>query len=84
MNLAVKLYSEVDENPKNIPGTWPAEVRELGDGTDLPQGFSRLMTDAELEAYKATVQSDYDAWEALQPDPLAELMAAQKAYLASL
>lgn len=61
MNLAVKFYSDAD-NPEGLPGAWPAEVIELGEGTDLPEGPWTLMTVAEYEAYREQHQAEYDAW----------------------
>lgn len=65
MNLAVRLWSDMPSNPESIPGEWPAEVKELGEGTTLPtQGTWQLMNCEELAAYKGTHQSVYDAWKA--------------------
>ena len=36
MNLAVLLYKDTP-NDEGIPGEWPCEVRELGEGTELPK-----------------------------------------------
>lgn len=68
MNLAVKLYRDA-ANPRNIPGDWPAEVIELGDKTELPDGPWMLMTIEQYTAYKAERQSAYTAWEAANPLP---------------
>lgn len=63
MNLAVRLWSDMPSNPESIPGVWPAEVHELGEGTTLPTpGTWQLMTLDSFNAYKASHQSTYDAW----------------------
>lgn len=61
MNLAIKLYSS-DANPRNVPGTWPSQVVELGESTTLPDNTWLLMTVQEFENYKAIHKAEYDAW----------------------
>lgn len=67
MNLAIRLYSDIDisKKPSNIPDVWPAQVLELGSSTELPNDGNSwsLMTTEEYNAYLATHQADYDAWE---------------------
>lgn len=62
MNLAVKFYSQVP-NPNNFPGIWPAEVRELGDSTKLPDGDWSLMTKDEYERHVAQCEPIMAEWE---------------------
>lgn len=64
MNLAVKFYSQV-ANPQSIPGQWPAEVKELGESTGAPDGWT-LMTAGEYDNYRASHESAMDTWEATQ------------------
>lgn len=66
MNLAVKTYQYMTEKLAGIPDAWPADVRELGDDSTLPDqsGQWMLMTLAEFNAYKDAHQSDYDTWNA--------------------
>jgi hypothetical protein len=66
MNLAV-LLSQDTANPRGLPGVWPAEVRELGTDTTLPDVTWLLMTTAEYTAYLAQYQSLFDAWLAANP-----------------
>lgn len=79
MNLAVKLFSEVINKPVGIPDAWPAEVIELGEGTELPGPAWTLMTSAEFAAHKATHAADYNAY--LAPSVL---IAAKQAKIAQL
>ena len=65
MNLAVLKYQFVS-NPKG-PDEWPAEVRELGDGTDLPDSNWVLMTEVEYSNHKAAHQTEYDSWQTAHP-----------------
>jgi hypothetical protein len=62
MNLAVQLYSNAPSNPLSVPGVWPANVVELGDGTTLPDGTYQLMTLDDFINYKSIYQSTYDTW----------------------
>jgi hypothetical protein len=62
MMLAVKFYAQVD-NPRGIPGVWPAQVIELGESTDVPEGFM-LMTKAHFDSYCEQYAAMYEAWEA--------------------
>jgi hypothetical protein len=57
--LAVLLYEHVTNKPAGIPDVWPAEVREV---IELPSPDWLEMSEAELEAYKATHQATYDTW----------------------
>jgi hypothetical protein len=67
MELAVKLHGS---NPDGIPADWPAEVVEIADGAALPAGFTeRMYSYAELDAYKALHQAEYDTWEQIGPLP---------------
>lgn len=67
MNLAVRLWSDMSSNPENVPGVWPAEVRELGTETTLPTpGEWQLMTVESYNAYRASHQDTYDAWKAVK------------------
>lgn len=65
MNLAVKFYKDVPADKKawNIPEAWPAEVRELGESTELPGPEWLLMTLEEYNAYRASEMAQYMAWE---------------------
>lgn len=64
MNLAVKLFGDVDEadKPAGIPDSWPAEVKELGVSTTLPEGQWTLYTNETLATYRASVLSEYQTW----------------------
>jgi hypothetical protein len=62
MNLAVRLYANAPSNPLNVPGVWPEDVVDLGDGTTLPDNSYQLMTDTQLLAYRSVHQQVYDAW----------------------
>lgn len=64
MNLAVKLYQNValEDKPNGIPDLWPAEVIELGDKTDLPDGYWSLMTFQEYQDYRTYHKPAYDSW----------------------
>ncbi len=63
MNLAVKKYASVVLKPAGIPDEWPAEVRELGENTALPEGDGWvLMTITEYNAHREQYQADYDAF----------------------
>lgn len=76
MNLAVKMYGNLESNPQNLPGLWPAEVIELGDSTDLPNNTYVLMTVEELQAYKANHVSDYNTWKSQYPAiPIQEMVS---------
>jgi len=61
--LAVLLYSELSpsQNPDNIPGVWPCEVKALADGENAASGWL-TMTQAEYSAYVATHRDTYHAW----------------------
>ena len=72
MNLAVLLYQYAD-NPKGIPAVWPAEVVELGTGTNLPGVNWLLMTSAEYASYLALHQAEYDAWQSANPAQSGEI-----------
>ncbi len=61
MNLAVLTFEHAD-NPKGVPNAWPAEVKELGEGTSLPDNNWLLMTSVEYTAYIALHQASFDAW----------------------
>ena len=52
------------DKPAGIPDSWPAEVRELGESSTLPDasGEWQLMTEEEFNIYKGSVQAEYDAW----------------------
>lgn len=63
MNVAVLKYQFVTDKPLNIPDAWPAEVRELGTGTELPSEDWVLMTIEEYNTYLADNQAAYDTWE---------------------
>lgn len=61
--LAVLLYSEVSsaQNPDNIPGVWPCEIKTLASGESAPSGWLS-MTDSEYSTYIATHRDTYHAW----------------------
>ena len=65
MNLAVKFYSQV-ANPDSLPGLWPAEVIELGDSSNLPDGDWTLMSLAEFNAYREEHNYLFKEWQAYQ------------------
>jgi hypothetical protein len=60
MSLAVKFYSQV-ANPLNIPGVWPAESVDIGNGA-APDNTYTVMSFQEFLDYKAVHQAAYDAW----------------------
>lgn len=60
MKLAVKFYSDV-ENPDNIPGEWPAEVLELLDEEQIPDGFIEMSLE-EYNQYRQNNKAVYDEW----------------------
>lgn len=64
MNLAIKLYENVDisDKPEAIPGIWPAEVIELGNSISLPEGPWALMEKSEYEEYVRYHKPLFDAW----------------------
>lgn len=66
MNLAVKFYSQVS-NPLNFPGTWPAEVRELGASSTLPDVSWTLMTTVEYQTYLITHSAAISTWNTNNP-----------------
>lgn len=71
MNLAVRLYGDLsnDKKPAGMPDEWPCEVRELSDGTELPNsGNWQLMSREEYDAYRAAHIDAYDAWETAKED----------------
>lgn len=65
MLVIVKFWADMPSNSDGIPGEWPAEVNPYSEGDPVPENFV-VMTVEELEAYKASVQHLYDAWEAEQ------------------
>jgi len=64
MNLAVKLYRDVNvaEKPAGIPDAWPAEIKELGDGRELPGPEWLLMTTEEIAIYRDQHKADFANW----------------------
>jgi hypothetical protein len=70
MNVAVKFWSDV-ENPRGIPGEWPADVREIG----LAVSYSKEPGDWQImsiEDYKRLVserQPIKDAFDIANPEP---------------
>ncbi|MGH7701644.1 MAG: hypothetical protein ACREMO_00990 [Gemmatimonadales bacterium] len=63
--LLVRLYGDLlaGQKPSGIPDDWPAEVKEVPEGTPDPKDGRLLFKDAaELEAYRTTLKGDYDAW----------------------
>lgn len=75
-NLAVMIYSAAPSgsNPNGIPGVWPYQVIELGQGTTPPDqsGNWMIMTTDQYNQYIAQNQATYDAW-------YAPVLAAQQA-----
>lgn len=61
-NIAILKYQFISDKPENIPAEWPAETKELGEGTTLPGENWILMTEAEFTAHKVTYQSAYDSY----------------------
>jgi hypothetical protein len=64
MNLAVKLYGEIEVGlkPTGIPDEWPAEIIELGESEDLPDETWVLMTVSNYATYRANHISEYVTW----------------------
>lgn len=62
MNLAVKLCKDASDKPAGIPDLWPAEVRELGESSVLPEGAWALMTYEEYTDYVRYYKPSYDTW----------------------
>lgn len=80
-NLAILFYSETN-NPRGLPGSWPAAVVELGSSEIPPLGWVNIMTTSDYYAYLAAHQSEYDTWEALNvEDPVEVIRLAQKALI---
>lgn len=67
MNLAVKLYKDVEDRPEGIPELWPVEVKQLGDSTTLPDGPWALMSEQDYADYVRYHKPAYDSWWNLQP-----------------
>ncbi|MEM4379134.1 MAG: hypothetical protein QXL01_00405 [Thermoplasmatales archaeon] len=63
MNLAVLTYEFVTDKPAGIPNEWPAEVRELGESTELPGENWVLMTVQQLHDYQDLHRNSYNQWE---------------------
>lgn len=59
--LEVLTFANVPEKPENMPGEWPARVWEIGDAESATHG-GIVMSLAEYEAYKRSLQSQYDSW----------------------
>lgn len=64
--LAVLLYSKIENNPQNIPGVWPAEVKEITDASEAPSSDWLVMSRQEYNDYLVANKSAYDAWSAAQ------------------
>lgn len=67
MNLAVKFWKDV-ENPRGLPGEWPAECREIGEASSFEPGWV-VMASEVLEEHKSNHQAAYEAWAAANPPP---------------
>lgn len=65
MKLNVLLYGST-ANPLGIPATWPAQVQEVPDSAPAAIAPWQQMTVAAYQAYVATHQVEYDAWQAAQ------------------
>jgi hypothetical protein len=61
MKLAVLLYKDA-QNTENIPGDWPAEVKEVNDDFIVSAPYIE-MTVEQYNDYRNSKQSLYDAWE---------------------
>ena len=61
MNLAVLLYSKVQDKPSYIMPEWPAEIKELGEGTEVPSNDWQLMTLEEYNTYVSQYQQQQTA-----------------------
>jgi len=65
-NLAVRLWSAESSSAAEviagIPLAWPSQVIELGNDTTLPDNTYQLMTTDDFATYRATHQSDYNAY----------------------
>lgn len=87
-NLAVKTYEFVTSKPAGIPDEWPAEVRELGESTTLPDesGEWVLMTREEFNEYKDEHQSAYETWSASYAtvESVERIIAAAKVFANSI
>jgi len=66
MNLAVKLYKDIQDAPVDIPALWPAEVIELGNSLELPDSSYTLMTVEEYNAYREEHLPAYTAYSITQ------------------
>jgi len=64
-NIAVAFWAD-RANPEGVPGYWFAETKDVGDSTDVPEGFSSVMTPQEFADYKASHESDFYAWRAMK------------------
>lgn len=50
-NCAWSKWSEMPTNPDGAPGDCVAQYRDLGESTDLPQGFHRVTTIEQFHAH---------------------------------
>jgi hypothetical protein len=64
MNLAVKLWGDMEVNERNLPAEWPAEVIENVDPQNVPEGYT-LMTCTELNEYKQQHIEAFNTWKSL-------------------
>lgn len=62
MRLAVRLYATITDKPPGIPDAWPARAFPIGDEEAPPTNYT-AMTEAEYVLYRATHQSEFDAFE---------------------
>jgi hypothetical protein len=57
-------------NALALPTGWPLKLVDIGDSTQLPEGFDLLFTtDAEFNTYKEGLRSEYDTWKISMQNP---------------
>jgi hypothetical protein len=72
-NVAYRTFENVpvSQKPHGIPPLWPRELSDLGDSDELPPGEGWILaTRAEYEAHRSSLQDEYDAFVAANPNQL--------------
>lgn len=85
MNVAVKFWSDV-ENPKGVPGEWPAEVREIGEQREYTKepGNWTVMSVEQYKELLAERRPIKEAFDVLNPEPAIEQPKSVEERLAEL
>jgi len=66
MYLAVKLWRDTPNKPKDMPDMWPSEVKELGTSRELPSPDWLLMLRADYNRHIAKHIESYNAWAGIE------------------